>query len=200
LETKQSILDTALKLFNNKGAYSITTRHIASEMSISPGNLYYHYRNKEEIIRHLLEKMTEDFSRLYKDWPTEVEYQRDFNDLISETGNIIYEYRFFYAEIATLVDKDPILRKMYIEIKKDRINDFEKVYSVLCSLNCFVTPISDHDFNTLVENAWSMSEFIIQSMLINNVKITRLNINQYFKRIMHIIKPYLKKEIWDGAL
>lgn len=200
METRQSILDTALKLFNDKGAYAISTRHIAAEMNISPGNLYYHYRNKEEIIRHLLEQMTEDYSVLYRDWPANPGRQWSFNDLISETGNIIYQYRFFYAEIATLIDKDPVLRKMYFKIKRDRIADFKKVYITLNNLDCFALPLSDTDFNAIIENGWSMSEFIVQSMHINGVKITRSNINLYFKRIMHIVKPYLKQGIWDGVL
>ena len=46
-QTKEWILETACRLFNEYGTAAISTKRIAKEMGISPGNLYYHFKNKE---------------------------------------------------------------------------------------------------------------------------------------------------------
>ena len=50
-KTKEKILDTSIRMFNEKKASNVSTVQISADMKISPGNLYYYYSNKEEVIR-----------------------------------------------------------------------------------------------------------------------------------------------------
>ena len=57
LKTRDKILEKALVLFNERGTAAVTTNHIASAMGISPGNLYYYFSNREEIIQNIFSVM-----------------------------------------------------------------------------------------------------------------------------------------------
>ena len=69
--TKQRILDTALALFNQNGTPNASTNHIALELEISPGNLYYHYPNKEQLIEQLFKNYEEALQPLVQQTFTE---------------------------------------------------------------------------------------------------------------------------------
>ena len=57
--TYNRIVDASLVLFNEEGERNISTNHIAAHLSISPGNLYYHFRNKDEIIMQLFKRYSQ---------------------------------------------------------------------------------------------------------------------------------------------
>src|SRR5436309_8608324 len=71
MKTKERIVETAIRLFNEQGTGAVSTNHIAQALSMSPGNLYYHFRNKEEIIRAILERMMTRWETLYTAPPRE---------------------------------------------------------------------------------------------------------------------------------
>jgi AcrR family transcriptional regulator len=54
--TAERILDTTLELFNRFGEPNVSTTLISAELGISPGNLYYHYPAKEELITRLYDR------------------------------------------------------------------------------------------------------------------------------------------------
>jgi len=111
--TRERILKVSLDLFNQHGETNVTTGHIADELNISPGNLYYHFRNKDEIIHHLFA----DFEKAIDVSPGE----------ISDAANImedmwlylhfmferIWAYRFLYRNLDDLLSRDSKLKSHF---------------------------------------------------------------------------------------
>lgn len=116
MKTKERILLTSVDLFNRNGVVAITTNHIAKAMQISPGNLYFHYDNKEEILTELFRRMCKE---TYTLWRFGKGPSKNPLAFIDENFELYWKYRFFHREMYSLRRKDANLAKMWrVHIQK----------------------------------------------------------------------------------
>ena len=112
LKTRDRILEKALVLFNEKGTAAVTTNHIASAMGISPGNLYYHFRNREEIIQDIFNVMEAESREGFQ--PIAAGAHELGLQAFEETFRFIQEFNqrfiFFKRELPILLMRDPKLK------------------------------------------------------------------------------------------
>jgi len=101
--TRERILEVSLRLFNDFGEPNVNTTIIAEEMNISPGNLYYHFKNKDDIINSIFQQFEREADRLLT-VPNErrpnVEDAWLFLHLLFE---LIWKYRSFYRDLNNLL-------------------------------------------------------------------------------------------------
>jgi AcrR family transcriptional regulator len=104
--TRERILETALALFNREGAPRVTTADIADEMGISPGNLYYHFGNRDEIVFELYARHEAGILPLFADRGqphVEVDDLWLWLHLLFEW---MWTYRFLYRDLDRLAAQD----------------------------------------------------------------------------------------------
>lgn len=123
--TKERILDAALALFNERGTAAVSTNHIAEAAEISPGNLYYHYRNKEEIIRAIFERVEAHWGAAYSLPADREPAPDDVRAMAEETFSGLWEYRFFYRELGALTHRDPELDRRYRMLRERALSGTE---------------------------------------------------------------------------
>lgn len=97
-DTKARILDAALALSNQRGTANVTTNHIAEALGMSPGNLYYHYRNKAEIIRELFARIIEEWAANYALPPGTMPSIQMTETMVAGNFQIQARYRFFFRD------------------------------------------------------------------------------------------------------
>ncbi|WP_051279957.1 TetR/AcrR family transcriptional regulator [Hellea balneolensis] len=115
-KTKEKILKTALGLFNNEGESAVSSVDIASVIGISPGNLYYHYKGKDEIIVELFADYEEEIRQVLGSpvrEPLKLEDNWVYLYIIFEE---IFDFRFFYKNQSELIDRIPALRSKFARI------------------------------------------------------------------------------------
>ena len=104
--TPQRILETSLALFNRFGEPNITTADIADEMNISPGNLYYHFRNKDDIIGALYSALEGEITPLLALPDGRAAGVEDLWLLLHLLFERMREYRFFYRDLDEITSRN----------------------------------------------------------------------------------------------
>jgi len=104
--TRERILETGLALFNRDGEPHVTTADIADEMNISPGNLYYHFRNKDDIIGELYAALEAEIAPLLTVPEHRAPNVEDLWLLLHLLFERMREYRFFYRDLDEITSRN----------------------------------------------------------------------------------------------
>ena len=109
---KERIIAASLDLFNQSGTVAVTTNHIASHLLISPGNLYFHFRDRQDIVRQLFDRMCAEVYDVWYGGGPEVILRRP-EELVELVFGVFYKYRFFHREMYHLRRIDPHLTALW---------------------------------------------------------------------------------------
>jgi AcrR family transcriptional regulator len=103
--TAERILEVTLALFNRFGEPNVSTTAISAELNISPGNLYYHYPAKDELINALVDR----YKRALGELLGAAEQVRNVEDawlFVHMLFELIWNYRFLYRDLNDLLSKN----------------------------------------------------------------------------------------------
>ncbi len=198
MKTRDRILLASLRLFNEQSERSITTNHIAAALGMSPGNLYYHFRNKEAIIYDLFlqyEQRTRDFLQVDEDvtlgWDDILAYFR------SIAGNI-WEFRFLHRDMEQLLSNDASLLQRYRTFAQDVIRSGRKIMALMRQQG--LIEASDSELDALIINIWvittSWAPFLHSTALFGDLDtdLSQEMIQRGIHQVMYLLKPYLRGE------
>jgi AcrR family transcriptional regulator len=117
--TAERILEVTLSLFNRFGEPNVSTTLISAELNISPGNLYYHYPAKDELINALFDR----FERSLNDLLNAGDDVRNIEDawfFMHTLFEMIWEYRFLYRDLNDLLSKNHRVETHFQSILKNK--------------------------------------------------------------------------------
>ena len=117
--TAERILEVTLELFNRFGEPNVSTTLISAELGISPGNLYYHYPAKDELINSLFDRYEKSLNELLN----ASEDVRDVEDawfFMHTLFELIWQYRFLYRDLNDLLSKNRRLETHFQWVLKNK--------------------------------------------------------------------------------
>jgi AcrR family transcriptional regulator len=102
-DTRTRILVSSLLLFNENGEPNTTTNEIADAVDISPGNLYYHFRKKSDLVAALLLEFQADARQVLEPPDSRQSSLEDFWVFLHHLLELMTAYRFLLRDMETLI-------------------------------------------------------------------------------------------------
>lgn len=189
MKTRDRIIHAALALFNEHGERPITTNHIAAHIDISPGNLYYHFRNKQEIVREIFAWYSAELIERFSPWQGQYESLTLLKHYLDSIFNLMWKYRFFYANLPEILQRDPELHQSYIQVQDKLQVNLINIMQVFIDMQLLA--IDEQEMKKLVTTLHliASSWLAYQSAMSANAAITECVIHQGMLQIISVMKP-----------
>ena len=191
MRTKDKIIATAIELFNLHGTKSISTNHIAKEMDISPGNLYYHFRSKNDIIRSISDNFSNELRSVFKiQLDTISDFSSNLTSLFNSFFKIQQSYQFLFLEGVHLTRQDSRLLDNYTNLR----NLIKKGYHELLSNLVKIKIMKKQSLNIiddLLDAQWIIMWYWINHTILDRNTYDDFQIKKGIKLSFSIIKPQL---------
>ena len=126
--TRERILEASLRLFNDFGEPNVTTTVIADDLNISPGNLYYHFHSKDEIVNALFAEFEREIEETLAAPARRAPNVEDMWLFLHLLFEAIWKYRFLYRDLDDLLSRNRLLEVHFKQILAHKV----KTAAALC--------------------------------------------------------------------
>ncbi|MBB3047267.1 AcrR family transcriptional regulator [Litorivivens lipolytica] len=190
MKTRDRILQTSLELFNLEGEPNVTTVDIANELDISPGNLYYHFKGKEDIIGALYDRFHTELSDILNAPIAQLLKPDDAWFYLYIVFEETYKQRYFYRNLNDILQRYPVIEKRFRKLLEQKVAAAQAVARILIDRG--VLALDEGQLSRLSEAvAMQVTFWLTYDLLRNNNPPEQLQIHQGVFQVMSLIAPYL---------
>jgi len=188
--TRQRILDRSLAMFNERGEPRVTTNHIADELEISPGNLYYHFRNKDDIIEQLFVRYEQRMDEALTPPDDRLPGLEDIWIQLHRVFECIWDYRFLYRDLLEILSRNRRLRVRFARILR---RADERARTVMRGLaQAGVIRASAAEIEAAATNLLVLATFWLNYAAIRGERDEQAAIRDGIVQVMMLLAPFLR--------
>jgi len=201
MKTKDKIILTSLDLFNEQGERNISTNHIAAHLGMSPGNLYYHFRNKSDIIYEIFkhyELMVDTYIQLPTGRPISVQ---DLIAYLDAVFNGLWVYRFLHRDLEHLLASD---ERLCADYRQFTLRSLESIKNIILAMekSGIYKPMKEAQRESKALNTWLIvTNWMTYLKTVHDEDeqkaIKRETIKHGVYQVLDYILPYLKEDKLD---
>ena len=187
--TRERILDTSLVMFNTQGEPNVTTNHIADELEISPGNLYYHFRNKDDIIEHLFTRYE---ARIDEALMIPGERLPGLEDLwlqLHAVYGCIWDYRFLFRDLVDILMRNRKLRMHFARILKRASDNAIEVMRAMVRAGAMRA--SADEIRATADNILVIATFWLNFSAVRGERDEQESIRLGIHQVLMLLAPFL---------
>ncbi len=194
MKTKDRIIEASIELFNAQGERNVTTNHIASHLNISPGNLYYHFSNKEEIIRNIFAKYAEHMQVSFEPVKPSEDPVQILSNYLDAVFSALFHFNFLYDNLPVIMARDAELKTQYLAIHNKMMDKINQLVISLRDAN--VMMIDDQDIDDYANIIKQQVTFWISYVKTSQDDTTISNevIYDGLVKVLLLFKPYVTTE------
>lgn len=197
MKTRDRILQAALEMFNDQGERKVSTNHLAAHMDMSPGNLYYHFKNKQEIIYELFLQYEERVDEILE---VPSDRQLTVEDKVNYLRNVfqgIWEFRFIHRDMEHLLMSEQRLHARYRDFFRRCQLKTQAIYQGLNDAG--IISLDGQAVEGLALNTWivvtSWYSFLQCNLLLGaDQAITQDMVQGGIYQVFQLERPYLTEE------
>jgi len=191
-QTRERILDASLAMFNAQGEPNVTTNHIADELGISPGNLYYHYRNKDDIVERLFARYEARMDDALSVPEGRLPNLEDVWLQLHLVFECMWEYRFLYRDLVDILARNRKLRQRFARILNRAAASAEAVLKGLARAE--ILRATQDEIHATAENVLLVATFWLNYHAVRgaNPEPAQNDLGHGIYQVMLLIAPFLR--------
>jgi AcrR family transcriptional regulator len=189
--TRNRILAESLRLFNERGEANVTSGAIAASLEISPGNLYYHFRNKDAIVGELFRRFEERMDvepGIAADAPGAIEDLWLYLHLMLEA---IWVFRFLYRNLDDLTARNRKVHESFNRIVERKLAAVARLCEALVQARAMRA--TREEIRALARNVVVVATYWLnfQSLQGRRDDDATADLGQGAYQVMALVAPYL---------
>ena len=185
--TKEKIISSALKLFNQNGLVNVRLQHIADEAFVSVGNLAYHYSNKEAILNRIYADLTKRQNELMAEYRI-VPLFENIDRLFHDTYLLQQGFIFFYLDTLEILRAYPQVGETHRQRIKAQIFQLKTILDFNVSRGALIKEPLENSYENLASQIWMSMDFSLNQQAVRTQE--ELDEAAYKSHIWNLFVPY----------
>lgn len=191
MKTKARILEAARELLNQKGYGNTTIRHIAASIGISHGNLGYHFKNLDEIVKTLYYQLVSEMDQVM----SKVPYQASHLGMLYQQSRYVFQQfdrnKFFFIDFVAICRGIPEIRQHYLELQHVRNKQSLAIMHLMIEEGLLEARFSDAQLQQLIRQSTIQADFWLSSAEIHYDGPEAQKLDHYTRLLIDLWFPYL---------
>ena len=190
--TRERIVETSLQLFNRHGAPNVTTADISDEMGISPGNLYYHFRNKDQIIAELFATFEQRLDGLFAAPAGRLADVEDLWLVLHLLFEAMWDYRFVYRDLDEMLSRDQRLASRFSRLVDRGRRTTQKLCADMVAAGAMEA--SESEISALADNVALVATYWMsyQKIASSDHRREAPSLDRAAHQVLSLIAPFLR--------